>query len=574
MMNAVMSGNASATISDDPDIVGMWSASLTGGGDLGPEATIRPTVPVAADRSDTQDGIDTDEMAGADAVSREKSSAAGQRQSGILPLSHADTDILEPGGKGGTSQATAAVVPDAAMSIALAADQRYRLLRPLATGGMGVVLVAEQASLNREVAVKIIKPELAHGRMLANFIAEARCNANLEHPNIVPVYDAGKNFLVMKRIRGATLEDLIRKGHGAERLPDLVEILLKVCDAVAFAHSKGIIHRDLKPENVMVGEFGEVILMDWGLALAVAEPPDGIIRAMSPKARELMCAGTPGCMAPEMARANPDMLGVATDVFLLGAMLYRTLTARFPFQGKATIEVIGRAARNDFLAVLRLNPRAPLRLVAVQARAMQAAPVNRGSVAEFAAGLRAWLQTAGSEREALAASLHGQELLLRARAATADGGDAHEAHRCFAGALAACDRAVSLCPEVEEYRQLRIDTRNAYSRLALSSGDLMLAKLLVRGTPVHLGQVVVDTDFGGGAGAGAGGRTRRAGTSTSMRAMSAYAGAITERLTSDLAESRAALEQTRRLAAWLAIVGALLLTAFLILGFCTWSSWS
>jgi predicted Ser/Thr protein kinase len=564
MMNAVMTGDASATISDESDIVGTWTASLTGGGDLGPEATIRPTVAVAAGRSDTQDGIDTDEMADSAAVSRGNSdaSAAGSRLSGILPLSHADTDVLEPGGSGGTSQATEAVVPDAALSIALAADQRYRLLRPLATGGMGVVLVAEQASLNREVAVKIIKPELAHGRMLANFIAEARCNANLEHPNIVPVYDAGKNFLVMKRIRGSTLEDLIRKGHGADRLPDLVEILLKVCDAVAFAHSKGIIHRDLKPENVMVGEFGEVILMDWGLALAVSEPPDGIIRAMSPKARELMCAGTPGCMAPEMARANPDMLSVATDVFLLGAMLYRTLTARFPFQGKATIEVISQAARNDFIAVLRVNPRAPLRLVAVQARAMQADPVNRGTVAEFAAGLRAWLQTAGSEREALAASLHGQELLLRARAAAADGGNAQEAHRCFAGALAACDRAVSLCPDIEEYRQLRIDTQNAYSRLALSSGDLMLAKLLVRGTPVHLGQVVVDAGFGGG------GSARRAATSTSMRAMSAYAGAITERLTSDLAESRAALEQTRRLAAWLAIVGALLLTAVLIL--CFW----
>jgi predicted Ser/Thr protein kinase len=540
-------GEPTATITDDPALAAIWDDTIAA--DADPGATIRPkTIP---DRWPAEDS----------ATERQDERTASYP---ATPHPRGGHDALTGGidvagdGTAATAPAATTAQPGEALAIALAADQRYRLLRPLATGGMGVVLVAEQASLKREVAVKIIKPELAHGRMLANFLAEARCNANLEHPNIVPVYDAGKNFLVMKRIRGATLEDLIRKGHAGERLTELVEVLLKVCDAVAFAHSKGIIHRDLKPENVMVGEFGEVILMDWGLALAVADPPDGITRALPPHARELMCAGTPGCMAPEMARAQPDQLGFATDVFLLGSMLYRCLTARFPFQGRATLEVITHAARNDYVPVMRLNPRAPSRLVAVQVRAMASAPGERGQVADFAAGLRAWLQSAGSERDAAAASRQGQELLELARATS----NAQEAHRLFAGALAACDRAVSLCPDSEDYRQLRRGTQEDYSRLALSNGDLMLAKLLVRGTPVHLGHAAE--------GSGGSGPRRAAASTTTLRAMSAYAGAITERLAGDLTEARNALERARRANAWLRLVAGLLLAGLVVAVIALW----
>jgi serine/threonine protein kinase len=184
------------------------------------------------------------------------------------------------------------------------AGTRYELLSILGRGGMGVVYLARDTVLDRKVALKIVERP-------AGDVNEARILARLEHPGIVPVHDFGelpdgRLFYAMKRVRGDRLDRWIVAGHDlAERLG----VFLRVCDAVAFAHAHGVIHRDLKPENVMVGEFGEVLVLDWGVA-----------REMQIAECKLQIAGTTGFMAPEQARGDATVDHRA-DVFALGAML-------------------------------------------------------------------------------------------------------------------------------------------------------------------------------------------------------------------------------------------------------------
>ena len=168
---------------------------------------------------------------------------------------------------------------------------RYRIVRELARGGMGVVYEAEDLALRRRVAVKVLASELASAEAAARMLEEARVLGQLEHPGIVPLHDCGtlpdgRVFYVMKLVRGRTLSE----GAGLRRL-------LGVCEAVAFAHARGIVHRDLKPSNVMVDEFGEVLVMDWGVGVA----------------------GTRGFMPPEQERG--EAVGATADVFALGVML-------------------------------------------------------------------------------------------------------------------------------------------------------------------------------------------------------------------------------------------------------------
>jgi serine/threonine protein kinase len=171
---------------------------------------------------------------------------------------------------------------------------RYRLLREIGRGGMGVVYEAEDLELRRHVAVKVLAPELASRDAAERMLAEARIIAQLEHPGIVPLHDAGtlsdgRVFYVMKIVRGKSGQTGLSVLH-----------FLRVCEAVAFAHARGVVHCDLKPENVMVGEFGEVLVMDWGVANTVG-------------------AGTRGFMPPEQERGEP--VDARADVYALGAIL-------------------------------------------------------------------------------------------------------------------------------------------------------------------------------------------------------------------------------------------------------------
>ena len=208
-------------------------------------------------------------------------------------------------------------------------------LRELGRGGMGVVHLAEQASLARQVAIKTTRSkDPAVARAL---VREACIMGALEHPNLVPVHalglgEDGSPVLVMKRVEGVSWTELLNQpdlpawqpllvGHG-DRLRGHIDILSQVSRALSFAHDRGVVHRDLKPDNVMIGRFGEVYLLDWGLALRLSE------RAAEP----VSVVGTPGFLAPEMAKGDPTLVDARTDVYLRGATLYRVLTGRMPHE--------------------------------------------------------------------------------------------------------------------------------------------------------------------------------------------------------------------------------------------------
>jgi serine/threonine protein kinase len=226
-------------------------------------------------------------------------------------------------------------------------DRRYTVLRVIGRGGMGTVYVARDESLGREVAFKVSNAPASGSGLDERLRREARVLATLDHPGIAPVHDAGvladgRLFYVMKLVRGVTLEQHARD-LDTESLK--LSVFERVADTVAFAHAHGIVHRDLKPSNVMVGRFGEVLVLDWGVAKVLGEaldlpssagesvaPPD--TASMSAEASEPTrvgtLIGTPGFMAPEQAAGDVALIGPATDVFALGALLFWLLTNELP----------------------------------------------------------------------------------------------------------------------------------------------------------------------------------------------------------------------------------------------------
>jgi len=256
---------------------------------------------------------------------------------------------------------------------------RHEKRNELGRGGMSVVYRAFDPVLRRETAFKRLAPrgdaEVARER----FLDEARITGNLEHPNVVPIYEygteGGDDFMTMKLVEGRTLSQVLRS-HGDDRLdPDVLaqslDVLLRVCDAVAFAHHQGIIHRDLKPANVMVGDFGEVYVVDWGIARRKGGPPD-------PHRAEGTTVGTPSFMAPEQIEA-PDSVDERADVYTLGGLLYYILSGRPPHHGKAPIARMTVALYGRVKPVQTIvdDPRLPRTLARVCARALSIDPEDR-----------------------------------------------------------------------------------------------------------------------------------------------------------------------------------------------------
>ncbi len=214
---------------------------------------------------------------------------------------------------------------------------------------MGTIYLAEDRVLGREVALKVVSTGAADPGAAARMLREARVIARLEHPGIVPVHDAGtlpdgRMFYAMKRVDGRRLDEVAL--DGAASLPDRLRVFQKVCEAVAFAHAHGVIHRDLKPENVMVGPFGEVLVMDWGVAKVLeeaAEPRAAGGPGTASATSEGTVLGTPAYMAPEQAAGQTESVGPAADVYALGAILHFLLTRRPPFDDEAA----GRRARGE-----------------------------------------------------------------------------------------------------------------------------------------------------------------------------------------------------------------------------------
>jgi PAS domain S-box-containing protein len=294
---------------------------------------------------------------------------------------------------------------------------RYRRTSLHAIGGIGRVWLAHDSDLGRDVALKEIRPErsddLAHR---ARFLQEARITGQLEHPGVVPVYELsrgeedGQPYYTMRFVKGRTLSEAAQTYHdkrqaGQTDTLDLLKLLnafVAICNTVAYAHSRGVVHRDLKGQNVVLGDFGEVVVLDWGLAKRMdCHDADADMRAADREAEELsridltvqgQALGTPAYMAPEQAAGCLDLIGPRTDVYGLGAMLYEILTGQPPFRGSDTHEVLRRVRDEQPIQPHQVCPASPPELEAICLRALAKRPEDRWSEAsELAQQVEHWL---------------------------------------------------------------------------------------------------------------------------------------------------------------------------------------
>jgi len=276
---------------------------------------------------------------------------------------------------------------------------RYQVLRFHAAGGLGEVFLAEDVELHREMALKEIKrAHTGHKDLRVRFLLEAEITGNLEHPGIVPIYGLGtypdgRPYYAMRFIRGHTLAAAIQLFHqkapvrfDALEFRQLLGRFVAVCQAIAYAHNRGVLHRDVKPDNIMLGKFGETLVVDWGLAKVVGRPDAG---APGPGGEGLLnplrgglaqttmgVVGTPAYMSPEQAAGKVEELGPATDVYSLGATLYALLTNRAPFKGPV-VEVIKQVERGEWLPPRQIQGSVPPALDAICRKAMALRPEDR-----------------------------------------------------------------------------------------------------------------------------------------------------------------------------------------------------
>jgi serine/threonine-protein kinase len=324
---------------------------------------------------------------------------------------------------------------DTAPGVSAPADRsgRYQLFGEIGRGGMGTILRGRDPGLGRELAVKVLleshkdRPEL-----IRRFVEEAQIGGQLQHPGIVPVYELGafsdsRPYFTMKLVKGRTLDDLLRaRKHPAEDRPRFLSIFEAIAQTVAYAHARGVIHRDLKPSNVMVGSFGEVQVMDWGLAKVLKRENRAAEDGAAPRAWDVTVVrterpgsdagasrpgtvlGTPAYMAPEQASGDLDLVDERADVFGLGAILCEVLTGAPPYRGRTAAEAMSQAARGDTTdACLRLDAcGADADLIALAQDCLAVDPLDRpgngGDVAhrvtDYLAGVQEKLHSAERDR--------------------------------------------------------------------------------------------------------------------------------------------------------------------------------
>jgi tRNA A-37 threonylcarbamoyl transferase component Bud32 len=281
---------------------------------------------------------------------------------------------------------------------------RYVILRVHAQGGLGTVSIALDEMLGRKVALKQMRPELADvPQFRRRFIHEAEITGQLEHPGIIPIYalgqdETGRPYYAMKLVEGRTLDAAIAEHHAHPTplvLRDLLGRFVEICHAIAYAHSQGIIHRDVKPSNIMLGKFGETVILDWGLAKRVGgsaapgQSQDQTIDAPSGAATPGKPVGTPAFMPPEQAAGRADV-GPAADVYSLGAVLYQILCGQAPYTGEDSAHVIAQVMRGPASRPSLVNNVTPA-LEAVCDRAMNRDPRLRPSAAELGREIERWL---------------------------------------------------------------------------------------------------------------------------------------------------------------------------------------
>jgi serine/threonine protein kinase len=284
---------------------------------------------------------------------------------------------------------------------------RFDLQGEIARGAMGRILSAWDLHLGRPVAIKVLRKSTARDLDRVRFLEEAQVTGQLQHPNIVPVYELGRLHdqvaFVMRRIEGRSLKDIIgqpaprRSGRRrAVRAHALLTVFHQLCLAVAFAHTRGVVHRDLKPSNVMVGDFGEVALLDWGLCKVIGDATRST-RSTSDRWRTVhgQIIGTPAYMAPEQAMGLIDQVDARTDVYGLGAILYHLLTLRPPFIGKTNREIVQKVLAEPLppLRVRAPEQNIPPELDTICQRCMAREPSQRFTDArELAQAIEKWLE--------------------------------------------------------------------------------------------------------------------------------------------------------------------------------------
>ena len=286
---------------------------------------------------------------------------------------------------------------------------RYDVRGEIARGGMGIVYAARDRDLGRDVAVKVIAPETVDPDVAARLLREARIIARLEHPGIVPVHDVGtlpdgRVFYAMKLVSGKRLDEIVR---AEPPVRERLRLFLRLCEPVAFAHAHGVIHRDLKPENVMVGPFGEVLVMDWGVAKQRGEIESKLdtpaaaglaARGAAGDTAHGTILGTPAYMAPEQARGEVDRVDARADVHALGGVLHFLLTGRAPGRPQAdpsavTRTWVGRPAPVVGAAFADVPREVPRALQAVCRKALAPDPAARyGSVEDLASDVSRFLE--------------------------------------------------------------------------------------------------------------------------------------------------------------------------------------
>ena len=274
------------------------------------------------------------------------------------------------------------------------AGSRYQAIEQIGQGGMATVFRVRDTVLNRICAMKVLRlPDDASG-IGPRLRLESRILADLEHPGIVPVHDAGelpdgRPYYVMKFVRGRRLDDVV---HDGVDLAERLRIFERVCEAVAFAHSRGVIHRDLKPENVMTGEYGEVLVLDWGVARVLVDRDERDAQygsrdrvdvdggSVGPVTLHGTVLGTPGYMAPEQASGEIGEIGPAADVYALGGILWYLLSGEHPIAEPAAYAP-------------PLPGSVPARLIAISCKARAIEPADRyESVELLSADIRRFLE--------------------------------------------------------------------------------------------------------------------------------------------------------------------------------------
>ena len=292
-------------------------------------------------------------------------------------------------------------------------QEKYRIQEKIAEGGMGAIFRVYDRCLKRTLVTKVILPHVAQDSMLfQRFVEEAQITGKLEHPNIVPVHDIGvmdndQLYFSMKHVVGVSLGEIlknVRDGHAEWRDRysrfRLLTIFRKVCDAIAFAHANNVLHRDIKPDNIMVGDYGEVLVMDWGLAkridaeedLNIYEPEEDIEDVI--KTRFGVVKGTPAFMAPEQAKGDTEFIDERSDIFLLGSTLYAIATYAPPFHGDDIYEILANAEGCNYIDPHLRAPDLdiPVELCRIINRAMAYDPEERyQTVDELSAHLDALL---------------------------------------------------------------------------------------------------------------------------------------------------------------------------------------